>query len=53
MDLHELGDLIYNLGLDPTQAHLNLLFEEFKRDFIDNPRKYFEKRLDWFRTTRA
>ncbi len=37
MDLCELSDLIHNLGLDPTSAQLDLLFAEFKRDFIDTP----------------
>lgn len=35
MDLWELDDLIHNLGIDPTDTHLNLLWAEFRRDFID------------------
>jgi hypothetical protein len=37
MELYELGDLIHDLGLDPTQAHLDLLYAEFERDFVNNP----------------
>lgn len=36
MELFELNDLINGLGLDPTEEQLDLLFAEFKRDFIDN-----------------
>lgn len=35
MDLFGLDNLIPNLGLDPSTDQLNLLFDEFKRDFID------------------
>ncbi len=36
MDLLELDGLIHNLGIDPTDAQLSLLYAEFKRDFIDD-----------------
>ena len=35
MDLSELDDLISNLGIEPTDQQINLLFAAFKRDFID------------------
>jgi len=34
--LFELSDLIYDLGINPTYEQLDLLYEEFRRDFIDN-----------------
>jgi hypothetical protein len=36
MELHELDDLIFGLGIDPSHVQLNELYLEFKRDFIDN-----------------
>jgi len=36
MDLFELDDLIHKLGINPTEAQLDLLFAEFKRDFTDS-----------------
>jgi hypothetical protein len=36
MDLFELDELIYDLGVEPTGEELNLLFAEFSRDFIDD-----------------
>lgn len=35
MDLLTLDDLIPNLGIDPTEQHLDELFSNFKRDFIE------------------
>ena len=37
MELYELDDLIYGLGIDPTEAELNRLYGEFKRDFEGPP----------------
>lgn len=34
MDLFELDDLIHDLGVDPTDLQLKLLYQEFERDFI-------------------
>jgi len=36
MELFELDDLINDLGIDPTAEQLDLLYAEFKRDFIDS-----------------
>ena len=36
MELDELEDLIFDLGIDATKTQLNLLFKEFERDFIDD-----------------
>lgn len=36
MDLLDLDDLIFNLGVEPTKDQLELLYMEFKRDFVDN-----------------
>lgn len=36
MELHLLDKLILNLGASPTLDQLNLIYSEFKRDFIDN-----------------
>ena len=35
MELFDLDDLIYGLGIDPTQEQLDLLYAEFERDFVD------------------
>lgn len=37
MDLFDLDDLIPSLGIDPSDEHLEELYEIFKRDFIDTP----------------
>lgn len=36
MDLLELDELIFNLGIEPTEDQINLIFRQFKRDFIDD-----------------
>ncbi len=36
MDLFDLDELIHNLGTEPTNEQLNLLFDEFSRDFVAN-----------------
>ncbi|MBI2281094.1 MAG: hypothetical protein HYU68_10460 [Bacteroidetes bacterium] len=36
MDLFELDDLIFKLGIEPTKEQLDLIFAEFKRDFINS-----------------
>jgi len=35
MDLLDLDDLINGLGIDPSQEHLEKLFQAFKADFIE------------------
>ena len=35
MDLIDLDDLINNLGIEPTDKQIDLLFAAFKKDFID------------------
>ncbi|WP_462266457.1 hypothetical protein [Mucilaginibacter sp.] len=37
MELFGLDDLIYGLGIDPTNDQLDTLFFEFERDFIVSP----------------
>lgn len=34
MELFELDDLIYNLSTNPSEEQLNVLYAEFKRDFV-------------------
>jgi len=36
MNLFELDSLFSNLGIDPTEEQLRLMYAEFKRDFIDS-----------------
>lgn len=36
MDLFELDDLIYDLGIDPTVDQLELLYKAFEKDFVTN-----------------
>lgn len=36
MDLIDLDDLINNLGIEPTDKQIDLLFATFKKDFIDH-----------------
>ncbi|MDP3353100.1 MAG: hypothetical protein Q8S44_05105 [Flavobacteriaceae bacterium] len=35
MDLLNLGDYITNLGIDPSEEHLEMLFQLFKTDFLE------------------
>lgn len=37
MNLHLLNDLIGDLGVEPSEEHINQLYHEFRRDFIENP----------------
>lgn len=36
MDLFDLDDLIPPLGIDPTEEHLEELYETFKKDFVNS-----------------